>query len=272
MALRLVGDIKNHGYFPDADPPILAVPLNWKNQVKLLGGSGKVEIVNSRPHKATVSLLHPPGLKDPHIVAEGHEFGGTRVTVKQGNQETTFVAFVMAKIKVNVTFYFVTDTNGAPKTPPAQTAQEIKKLNDVWGPQANVRFVWDGMRTPKININFARRTNRAGQRAIWAALRKETGVSNAMRRSWHVFIVRDWGARDTDESNPWGTNQHGVNMCIIDDKALKSPTPVLAHECGHFFDLDHTEDDGLLMTQGSSKGPRLLWDQVEHARDFLNNR
>jgi hypothetical protein len=262
---------KNHGYFADADPdPVLMVPDDRLDRLRMIGTEGPVHVVPDDPSIATFTTEHRNGEVAPYLVVEGERHGHTGVWVHRGRNRFRLLVAVYARQTIHVTFHFVTDKHGTPRTPPAQMDDEIDTLNEIYGANANVHFRWHNTRHPHIDFDFSQRIDDAAQDKMWDLLREKAGVGNEMRHHWNVFVVRRFDAADTDDFNAWGENRFGKNLCLVDDSGLASPTPVLAHECGHFFTLRHTQTAGDVMKQGTQKGERLHWDQVVRLRRFLN--
>jgi hypothetical protein len=263
--------LKNHGYFDDADPdPVLVVPEGKTRTLRMIGTEGPIRVEPDNPDLATFKVEHRNGDVAPYLAVTGRRFGMTGVWVHRGRNRFRLWVAVYAPHTIDVTFFFVTDQHGTPRTPPAQVDDEIDLLNSIYGPNANVHFRWHGTRHVPLDMDFSHRLNATQQRSMWMTLRMTASVGNEMRHLWHVFVVRRFDAADHGNFDVVGKNQFGVNMCLVDDSGLSDPTPVLAHECGHFFTLRHTDRAGDVMKQGPEKGSRLHWNQVVQLRRFLN--
>lgn len=274
MSLQLAPYAANNGFFYEVHPyPVLMVPLGGTNYVQLRS-TGSLKGANADPADdsvATANVIGEMTSKYPVIAVRGRKHANTLVTVSVGAQKVKFVAAVRRKLTRKVDFVFVTDAQGhKPSTPVADTKKQIARLDRLYIPQANIDFSLHTTRRLKMDVAFGKRLTAAQQKAMWAAMRKVAHVGNESRLHWTVFVVKKFDAADSHAFDAWGMNPFGVNLGVLDDGAMASPTPVMAHECGHSFGLHHVKTPGLILKQGNDKGDRLYWYQVHWAREFLN--
>jgi hypothetical protein len=279
MAKLTFGGSWKDGFLGDT----LVVPLEHHRRVTLHTHSKEQQQVKLHFTTPGVAAVKYPGPHTGHTITvgeathlevHGHSAGET---ILQAHAQGSSAHGAALRIRVypirqiHVNFFLVQGKKGSPHFGASDVPRQVERLNHIYLPQACVHFR-RFLHTSTIqltDIDFSVAMTDAQVDKVFAALRAKVPASQLGRFSYNVFCVSHWDGHDHPGYHAWATTMHHVT--IAEDQAFGDATPVLAHEAGHWFGLEHTHANGMLMTQGSAKGPHLNADQVSTIRAYLQN-
>jgi hypothetical protein len=265
-------------------PPWLVVPAagsktNVAAAIAPADAASLLNLTSSAPGVVTATLgpsvtsgIGAASLADIHGVAEGE----ASLTLKVGQLSTASLnVSVRPERLVNVAFYYLSDGTNQTERPPtdADADLSIAKMNEIWSPQTNIKFVRRG--------SARTRTIPPTNGSIYVGF-GICGVKPALDLELHSVLASadpDPGA-DINIFFVWalsdgatgGSDADGVTVCNGNNVLIiNRPTHPFgfteAHEAGHVFGLEHSDGDDLMGVNGT--GNRISKAQSDAAHIYL---
>lgn len=192
---------------------------------------------------ADEAAAQAPQKGDRYFRLEGIQPGRTLLEAT-GLQETVQLDLsIKSRQPVRIAFLFVTDNKGrSSKRPQSDVGPWVKKMQYVWGRQANLEIVPYGLRSITINSDLGD-TIYFQQGGGWGNLWNIFTANIQPGAHLNVFLVHrveEIGRKsDLDGMASYGTGPAGVaGLCLFEDDA-KDAALSMAHELGHHLGIDH---------------------------------
>ena len=250
------------------------VPLNGEREVTLKDGSGLTVIDAAASRKyIELSQVTAGGNKPANRTfrIRGLKEGKTLLWARRGSKNVaTMVVEVKPERTVTVAFNYVRDTAGHRTTRTANTVAElVRKLNDIYQPQANLTFRMLEAREVEIPKDLGDKVIRDRKNA------KTDGFSSLVAErvkaaQVNVFFVwecqRAGRTHDTDGVAEIATSRNEKTNCMVEDALGMKFENIVAHEIGHNLGLVDDYNNPKLLMHGVSndvQGTLLERKQIE---------
>lgn len=235
--------------------PWLLLRVNTPKQLRLRDAANWVV---SAPRQGLVSAVADglPTLADRTITVTAVGAGTTTIEARSpdGRHAIYLTVYTRPLLSVTIAFYFVRDSadprHGTTR-PMAEADQILRRLNEIYTPQANLTFQQVDLQTVTVpgdlgpHVDLPRGRGAGPEFAsIEAAtvpmqvmgLRALSGAMHARVRVHFVWSLRRAGSRGGDLE---GAARIGGNALMIEDRLAADVGTVVAHEVGHALGLDH---------------------------------
>ncbi len=263
----------------DTSPPHFVLPYLGLRWLCIKGATSALTIALSDAGKAHLRLATAsersdlPPIPGPHVWIRltGQNEGEITATFTEGADTLALKVNVLHWRWMAVNFFLVTDPHGTPSFNASETTLQVQKLDTVYRAQAAIDFRRHlPTKNVRVTMDCSLPMTAAQEDAMWDAFRDLTPSGARTGSSFNVFVVKEWGGHDDPDRgyNAWATS-HGVYI-VIDDEGMANTSPVVPHEIGHSMGLEHLNEAGYVMKQGTTKGWKLKWAHVETVRTYVD--
>jgi hypothetical protein len=265
----------------------IMVPKGKSNIVRLTGGVGysikategtnKVSIaeISKDKHADEVGRINAPfiGKDDKLLRIKGLHQGPGKITATKGSDTAELKFSVHGSRTFGITFFFLCDLDGQRPKPRSAFADKdvtawIEKLNQVYGPQANIWFK-PGKHMPLAipGLDATVTADHAQMLAEHKNTQVAGGKTKESKAPIRVFLAGS-ALRSTDKSHPAGFYHIPSKVILLKDQTEPAPSAdgpkslmlkTLAHEIGHF----------LTYLQGNGQGHD-FFEKSGYVSDILN--
>lgn len=242
------------------NPPWLLVGFGFPKTIRLRDAANWT-VSNSHPGVVTMTVSEPRTLPERTIVFIPTSVGVSTVEARSPNGRQTIQLRVYTRplILHTIAFYFVRDQANPPhqtRRPPAEAVQILRRLNEIYFPQANILFNQIDLQSVTIpgnlgpHIDLPRQVTDSGPE--FAAIQNATqpnrilGVralspaNHARVRVHFVWSILRAGRANID-TDACGTI--GGDTVLVEDRLSANVGTVVAHEVGHALGLQHRPSD-----------------------------
>jgi hypothetical protein len=264
------------------------VPKGKSNIVRLTGGAGygikaiegtnKVSIaeISKDKHADEVGRINAPsiGKDDKLLRITGLHQGPGKIAATKGKDKAELKFSVHGDRIFGITFFFLCDPDGQNKPKQRSAFSEkdvtgwIEKLNQVYGPQANIWFK-PGKHMPLAipGLDATVTADHAQMLAEHKNTQVAGGKTKESKAPIRVFLAGS-ALRSTDKSHPAGFYHIPSKVILLKDQTEPAPSAdgpkslmlkTLAHEIGHF----------LTYLQGNGQGHD-FFEKSGYVSDILN--
>jgi len=250
------------------------VPLNGQKEIELLAGSG-LTVEDGGAHLKIIELkettLGGSRASNRKFTIKGLKKGKTAIWAKdRARISAQLTVQVVPQRIVTITFNYVSDSARHKTMRSPKTADDlVQKLNNIYLPQANVKFQKIAARDLKINANLGdvvvrdTKTPSNDKFSLLVANRDPKAQIN-------VFFVRKCQkagkSHDTDGVAEIAVTRNEKTNCMVEDNIGTTLERVVAHEVGHNLGLkdDYSMSDLLMYGQtAKTVGTRLRKSEIE---------
>lgn len=251
----------------------IMVPKGKSNIVRLTGGAGygikavegtnKVSIaeISKDKHGDEVGRINAPliGKDDKLLRITGLHQGPGKIAATKGRDTTELKFSVHGDRKFSVSFFFLCDFDGQNRPKPRSAFSEkdatgwIEKLNQVYGPQANIWFEpGKSMPLAVSGLDAVVTADHAQMLAEHKDTQVAAGKTRESKAPIRVFLAGP-SLRSTDKSHPAGFYHIASKVILLKDQQEPAPgsegpkslmLKTLAHEIGHFLNNLQTRGEG----------------------------
>ncbi len=250
------------------------VPVNGQKEVELLAGSG-LTVVDGGAHLKIIELRETTRggsrASTRKFTIKGLKKGKAVIWAKNRSKISAQVTIqVIPQRIVAIAFNYVSDSAGNKTKRSPKTANFLlRKLNNIYLPQANVNFQIVAARKLKINATLGKvviRDLKKPSKDQFSVL-----IANRFPKAQvNVFFVwecqKAGKAHDTDGVAEIAVSRNEKTNCMVEDNLGASFERVVAHEVGHNLGLkdDYSIPDLLMYGQsGKIVGTRLRKSEIE---------
>jgi hypothetical protein len=250
------------------------VPMYGQKEIELSAGAG-LTVIDGGAHLKTVELKETTkgGLRAStrKFTIKGLKKGKTAIWAKDRSKTSAQLTVqVIPQRIVTIAFNYVSDNAGnKTKRSPETVNSLLKKLNNIYLPQANIKFQKIAAQELKINASLGKVVIRDLKKpskdefSILIANR----VPKAQINVFFVWECQKAGkAHDTDGVAEIAVSRNEKTNCMVEDKLGATFGRVVAHEVGHNLGLkdDYSKPDLLMYGQSDkSLGIRLRRSEIE---------
>lgn len=266
----------------------IMVPKGKSNLVRLTGGAGygikaiegtnKVSVAEVRKdkHGDEVGRINEPfiGKDDKLLRITGVHQGPGKIAATKGSDKAELKFSVHGSRTFNISFFFLSDIDGQNPPKPRSAFSDkdttgwVEKLNQVYGPQANIWFEL-GKNIPLAisGLDAVVTADHAKMLAEHKDTQVAAGKTKESKAPIRVFLAGP-SLRSTDRSHPAGFYHIASKVILLKDQQEPAPSSegpkslmlkTLAHEIGHF----------LTYLQGNGQGHDFFRDSG-YVSDILN--
>lgn len=251
------------------------VPVNGQKEIELIAGSG-LTVMDGGAHLKIIELkettLGGPRASNRKFVIKGLKKGKTAIWAKDRSRiSAQMIAQVIPQRIVTITFNFVSDRGEKhyTKRDPKIADDLIQKLNNIYLPQANVKFQKIASRKLKIDADLGEvvvRDKKTPSNDKFSLL-VDSRDPNAQINVFFVWKCQTAGmSHDTDGVAEIAVSRDEKTNCMVEDDLGASFERVVAHEVGHNLGLkdDFSASDLLMYGQtAKSLGTRLRKQEID---------
>ena len=266
----------------------IMVPKGKSNIVRLIGGAGysvkavegpdyvRIAEIGKDKHADEVGRVNAPsiGKDDKLLRITGLHRGPGKIAATKGKDKAELKFSVHGDRSFKITFFFLCDLDGQnPPKPRSVFSQKdatgwIEKLNQVYGPQANIWFE-PGKHMPLAipGLDAVVTADHAQMLAEHKDTQVAAGKTKESKAPIRVFLAGP-SLRSSDKSHPAGFYHIASKVILLKDQQEPAPSSegpkslmlkTLAHEIGHF----------LTYLQGNGQGHD-FFQSTGYLNDILN--
>ncbi len=238
------------GFDPGADPPWVMIPTGSLPRLMQVDNAEGLSLVSTR---AGVALPQPALFRQDgavKITSQSKKFrivGGMsserifpdaeiRAVDVTGRVHARLAVSVLPPLKVKCAFHYVQNPRYGTRTRHRGDETEfLRRLNDIWGPQANITFEQVDARDLKMTEDLGDAIDTDAKFFVVASHRNPSAQFN-------VFFVREVEPKpnggDIDDAR---TVPGPPGDCVFEDSSALDAGLLISHEAGHCLTLNHDD-------------------------------